>query len=473
MASPNSSGVGYGIDKWVTDTTLNFKNNILNVKNNLMRANALVIEGNYLAQQLNANCKYAIELKIPKENIRPHFNEDPMISEVIITATLKNEKWPSFEMSVDDFETYLEKMRDFYTKRLKKDALNHDTNDLYRMFRDLTKRPTNVDERLHCLIGVAFVILKPALEQVITFTYPSPIFNRQGEIVGRLNVCLRRLVDNKCSPESSLSVQVTFYKIAFKFIEFQIRIRDATDLPFHLTNNVFCQYTFFDEAEPTIVKSQHQSSSERAIRFSNKSMIMFNHKNIFRLLDKEKIARFNRLAENGGVFSLQVYGHAMNSPQTKSRTPSNSFDEDDFSDHKLLTALAEKWTSMSCHLTMWLEIQELNEAGIWVAVPLSGYNLKSLSCGGFFKIRQGQSHRIVVRVSCTKDRYSYPIKVNNILSVEAGAIRCSRLSTYGSKLDSYHDKHLELLKTEWLAALGHRRFHLESQLKRLNRRYSN
>lgn len=56
----------------------------------------------------------------------------------------------------------------------------------------------------------------------------------------------------------------------------QIKILQATGLPQHLSNFVFCQYTFWDQPEPVMVAPEVDMPSSSAIAKDPHCMVVFD-----------------------------------------------------------------------------------------------------------------------------------------------------------------------------------------------------
>lgn len=60
------------------------------------------------------------------------------------------------------------------------------------------------------------------------------------------------------------------------WVELQIKILQATGLPQHLSNFVFCQYSFWDQSEPTIVAPEVDPSSSSPNSKDPHCMVVFD-----------------------------------------------------------------------------------------------------------------------------------------------------------------------------------------------------
>ncbi len=96
-------------------------------------------------------------------------------------------------------------------------------------------------------------------------------------------------------------------------------------------------------------------------------------------------------------------------------------------------SLADKWREVSRSVELWVEIQELSDAGDYVPVEVA-VRADCLT-GGVYQLRQGQQRRVCVRVRPVKDSGTLPLVCDAVVAVEMGSV-CVR-SKLQKPLDSY------------------------------------
>lgn len=99
-------------------------------------------------------------------------------------------------------------------------------------------------------------------------------------------------------------------------------------------------------------------------------------------------------------------------------------------------SLADRWAELKRKLELWIEIQELDENGEYVAVEVRPD--KDCATGGVYQLRQGQQRRLVVRVQPVSDSGTLPLICEAITSLAVGGVQVrSRLQR---PLDSYQEE---------------------------------
>ncbi|KPJ07331.1 Kinesin-like protein KIF13A [Papilio machaon] len=122
------------VERWAAERDDTFRRSLGRLKADILRANALVQEANFLAEEMHRNTRFGVTLQIPPQNLSPNRKE-------------------SCDKALDPFYESQEN---------------------------------------HNLIGVANVFLE-ALFHDVTLDYHTPIISQQGEVAGRLQVEISRV----------------------------------------------------------------------------------------------------------------------------------------------------------------------------------------------------------------------------------------------------------------------------------------
>lgn len=130
---------------------------------------------------------------------------------------------------------------------------------------------------------------------------------------------------------------------------------------------------------------------------------------------------------------------------------------------QLASCAYHRWSELTKHLELSVEMMELNDQGEYVAVEIQ--SKPDVSTGGVLMIRQGQSRRINV---CVKEVDGFgvsPLKCARISSVSVGSMYLR--NRYDEALDSYQTIDLERLRHKWSDALMNRREYLDAEVRKM------
>lgn len=122
-----------------------------------------------------------------------------------------------------------------------------------------------------------------------------------------------------------------------------------------------------------------------------------------------------------------------------------------------------RWSELTKHLELWVEMMELNEQGEYVPVEIQ--SKPDVLTGGIFMIRQGQSRRINISVKPVAGSNSSPLKCSHISAVSVGSMYLR--NRYDEALDSYQTTDLERLRVKWSDALMNRREYLDTEVRKM------
>ncbi|KAM7345491.1 kinesin heavy chain 73 isoform 1-T1 [Cochliomyia hominivorax] len=460
--TPNTPTSQMRVEKWAQERDEMFKRSLGQLKNDIMRANALVQEANFLAEEMEKKTKFSVTLQIPPANLSPNRRRGAFVSEPAILVKRLNSG--SQIWSMEKLENKLIDMREMYQEH-KERVLNglplietfsdeEDSDEENENSKSLD--PFYESQENHNLIGVANIFLEVLFHDV-KLDYHTPIISQQGEVAGRLQVEIQRIAgqmpqDRMCeSISESSSDSRDDYEDApdpmANQVTCRVTIKCASGLPLSLSNFVFCQYTFWGHQE-TVVPVINAETTPR-----DQNMIFkFEHTKDFTVTINEEF--LEHCIE--GALSIEVWGH-------RSAGFSKSKGWEVEQQQAKARSLVDRWAELSRKIELWVEIHELNDNGEYAPVEVS--NPTEVLTGGIYQLRQGQQRRVHVRVKPVQNSGTLPIICQSIVNIAIGSVTVrSRLQR---ALDSYQEEDLTILREKWSEALGRRRQYLDQQIQKL------
>ncbi|XP_052757774.1 kinesin-like protein KIF13B isoform X2 [Galleria mellonella] len=464
------------VERWAAERDDTFKRSLGRLKADILRANALVQEANFLAEEMRRNTRFSVTLQIPPQNLSPNRKRGAFVSEPAIMvrrAGRGGQVW-----SMEKLDNKLVDMRDMYDEwRRTRSAAHHDHSPQEPSEKALD--PFYESQENHNLIGVANVFLE-ALFHDVTLDYHTPIISQQGEVAGRLQVELSRVggqfpQDRICEAASDSSGDMRDdddpADTASQQVTVRVVIKQATGLPPSLSHFVFCQYSLWGGGEPVVVPPHVSADTPPPAppaspappatpaqplspRHQPQVTFRFDHRQDFTVPLTEEF--IEHCAE--GALSIEVWGH-------RSAGFSRGRGNWEVEQQQLAKArsLADRWAELTRKIELWVEIHELNDQGDYAPVEVLQRN--DMVTGGVYQLRQGQQRRLAVRVRPAHNSGTLPIICQHIVSVEVGSVTVrSRLQ---KPLDSYQEEDLAVLRERWSDALARRRQHLHAQLQKL------
>uniref|UniRef100_W5NGD5 Kinesin family member 13B n=1 Tax=Lepisosteus oculatus TaxID=7918 RepID=W5NGD5_LEPOC len=444
--------------QWSEEREAVLTRSLRKLREQIVRANLLVQEASFIAEELEKRTEYHVTLQIPASNLNANRKRDAVLSEPAVQVRRKGKGKQIW--ALEKMENRLVDMRELYQEW-------NDFDEDNPVMRSYFKRadPFFDEQENHSLIGVANVFLS-CLFYDVKLQYAVPIINQKGEVAGRLHVEVvrvsgdfqERLAGGE-DPESSAEGEVQDRKLIC-----MVKILQATGLPQYLSNFVFCQYSFWDQSEPIIVAPEVDPSASSPASKDPQCMVVFDHCKELAVTVSEDFIEY--LTE--GAVAIEVYGHKQTDPrrnfalwdlgiiQAKTRT------------------LRDRWSEVTRKVELWVQILELNENGEYV--PVEVVAAKDVRTGGIFQLRQGQSRRIQVEVRSVQDSGTMPLIAESVLAVSVGCveIRQARSAKSGEsqeveddEMDSYQERDLERLRRQWLTALTKRQEYLDQHLQNL------
>ncbi|KAM7423661.1 hypothetical protein PAMA_000154 [Pampus argenteus] len=439
--------------QWNEDREAVLVRSLRRLREQIVRANLLVQEACFIAEELERHTEYRVTLQIPSDNLNANRKRDAVLSEPAIQVRRRcrgKQIW-----SLEKMENRLVDMRELYQEWQDYHLHDHDNPVMRSYFRRAD--PFFDEQENHSLIGVANVFLS-CLFYDVKLQYAVPLINQKGEVSGRLHVEVVRvgggLEDNMAGGDEPDNNQD---EVQDRKLVCMIKILQATGLPQYLSNFVFCQYSFWDQTEPIIVAPEVDPSSSSPSTKDPHCMVVFDSCKELAVSVSEDFIEY--LTE--GAVAIEVYGHRQ---ADAGRNPA-------LWDLSIIQAktrtLRDRWSEVTRRLELWIQILEINENGDFV--PVEVVPARDVRTGGIFQLRQGQSRRIQVDVRSVQDSGTMPLIAEIVLAVSVGCveIRPTITNQEGDEMDSYQEGDLERLRRQWLAALTKRQEYLDQHLQSL------
>uniref|UniRef100_A0A672SJX0 Kinesin family member 13B n=1 Tax=Sinocyclocheilus grahami TaxID=75366 RepID=A0A672SJX0_SINGR len=452
----SSPSAQHRLRQWSEEREVVLTRSLRKLREQIVRANLLVQEANFIAEELDKRTEYRVTLQIPAANLNANRKRDAVLSEPAIQVRRKGKGKQIW--ALEKMENRLVDMRELYQEWKDFD----EDNPVMRSY--FKRADPFFDEQVnHSLIGVANVFLS-CLFYDVKLQYAVPIINQKGEVVGRLHVEVMRMGggfddsvaggdDSDGSPDGDVQERKLVY---------MIKILQANGLPQYLSNFVFCQYSFWDQAEPIIVAPEVDPSASFSSSKDPHCMVVFDSCKEHAVTVTEEFIEY--LTE--GAVAIEVYGHRQADP---GRNPA-------LWDLSIIQAktrtLRDRWSEVTRKLEMWVQILELNENGEYM--PVEVVPARDVRTGGIFQLKQGQSRRIQVEVRSVQDSGTMPLIAEIILGVSIGCVEIRQVQMTknnepqeGDEMDSYQEQDLERLRHQWLTALTKRQEYLDQHLQTL------
>nr|XP_058144036.1 kinesin-like protein KIF13B isoform X2 [Dasypus novemcinctus] len=444
--------------QWAEEREATLSTSLMRLREQIVKANLLVREASYIAEELDKRTEYKVTLQIPASSLDANRKRVSLLSEPAIQVRRKGKGKQIW--SLEKLDNRLLDMRDLYQewKECEEDS---------PVIRSYFKRadPFYDEQENHSLIGVANVFLE-SLFYDVKLQYAVPIINQKGEVAGRLHVEVMRVsgeIGERLAGGDDAADTCSEKEAQENKLVCMVKILQATGLPQHLSHFVFCKYNFWEQQEPVMVAPEVDTTSSPVSK-EPQCMVVFDHCNEFSVNITEDF--IEHLSE--GALAIEVYGHKINDPR---KNPA-------LWDLGIIQAktrsLRDRWSEVTRKVEFWVQILEQNENGDYCPVEVTF--AKDVPTGGVFQLRQGQSRRIQVEVKSVQESGTLPLMEECILSVGIGCVKIRPLRSpkthetfqeEGEDMDSYQDRDLERLRRKWLNALTKRQEYLDQQLQKL------
>uniref|UniRef100_A0A674JXP5 Kinesin family member 13B n=1 Tax=Terrapene triunguis TaxID=2587831 RepID=A0A674JXP5_9SAUR len=457
--SSHSPSAQQRLRQWAEEREEMLNHSLRKLREQIVKANLYVREARFISEELDKSTEYKVTLQIPASSLNANRKRGAVLSEPAIQVRRKakgKQIW-----SLEKLENRLIDMRELYQEW---QACEEDDP----LTRSYFKRadPFYDEQENHSLIGVANVFLE-SLFYDVKLQYAVPIINQKGEVSGRLHVEVvrvsgaigERIVGGDDSTDCSRENDIQENKLVC-----MIKILQATGLPQHLSNFVFCKYTFWDQLEPVTVAPEVDPSLS-PISKEPQCMVVFDHCNEFSVNISEDF--MEHLYE--GALAIEVYGHKQSDPRKNSAVWDLGIIQ------AKTRSLRDRWSEVTRKVELWVQILELNENGEYC--PVEVIPAKDVNTGGIFQLRQGQSRRIQAEVKSVQESGTLPLMEEALLSVGVGCVQIRHVKSQKvhethqegeDDMDSYQDRDLERLRRKWLNVLTKRQEYLDQQLQKLD-----
>uniref|UniRef100_A0A673MKV0 Kinesin-like protein KIF13B n=1 Tax=Sinocyclocheilus rhinocerous TaxID=307959 RepID=A0A673MKV0_9TELE len=444
-ASPSAQ---HRLRQWSEEREVVLTRSLRKLREQIVRANLLVQEANFIAEELDKRTEYRVTLQIPAANLNANRKRDAVLSEPAIQVRRKGKGKQIW--ALEKMENRLVDMRELYQEWKDFDEDNPVMCSYFKRADPFFDEQVN-----HSLIGVANVFLS-CLFYDVKLQYAVPIINQKGEVAGRLHVEVMRMGggfddsvaggdDSDGSPDGDVQERKLVY---------MIKILQANGLPQYLSNFVFCQYSFWDQVEPIIVAPEVDPSASFSSSKDPHCMVVFDSCKEHAVTVTEEFIEY--LTE--GAVAIEVYGHRQADP---GRNPA-------LWDLSIIQAktrtLRDRWSEVTRKLEMWVQILELNENGEYM--PVEVVPARDVRTGGIFQLKQGQSRRIQVEVRSVQDSGTMPLIAEIILGVSIGCVEVRQVQMTKNN-EPQEEQDLERLRHQWLTALTKRQEYLDQHLQTL------
>ncbi|XP_069985793.1 kinesin-like protein KIF13A isoform X3 [Penaeus vannamei] len=436
------------IEKWAQEREDMFKRSLAQLRQDIMKANTLVREANFFADEMGKQTTFGVTLQIPPQNLSPNRKRSAFVSEPAILVKRKGK--PNQVWSMEKLEHKLIVMREMYDEKQNDPLVSRPEAD-----------PFYESQENHNLIGVANIFLD-CLFHDVRLNYHIPIISQQGEVAGRLQVEISRIsgqfpqerfADTLSESSGDSAQSREDEEIQNNTVTVRVCIKQAAGLPPSLSHFVFCQYQFWGQTESEVVAPVVNNEFPAAPTSKDSMTFKFEHSKDYTVMVTEDL--LEHCAD--GALSIEVWGH---------RSAGFGISRPGWEvDQQLAKArsLVDRWNELTRKIEMWVEIQELGECGDYVSVEVLPQ--KDVLTGGVYQLRQGQQRRVVCRVKPVSNSGTLPLICEAITSINIGSV-CGRLRCQ-RQLDSYTEEDLNILRERWSEALKRRRMYLDQQIQKI------
>uniref|UniRef100_A0A8C4W120 Kinesin family member 13B n=1 Tax=Gopherus evgoodei TaxID=1825980 RepID=A0A8C4W120_9SAUR len=437
------------IRQWAEEREEMLNHSLRKLREQIVKANLYVREASFISEELDKSTEYKVTLQIPASSLNANRKRGAVLSEPAIQVRRKGKGKQIW--SLEKLENRLIDMRDLYQEWQECEEDDPLTRSYFKR-----ADPFYDEQENHSLIGVANVFLE-SLFYDVKLQYAVPIINQKGEVSGRLHVEVvrvsgaigERIVGGDDSTDCSRENDIQENKLVC-----MIKILQATGLPQHLSNFVFCKYTFWDQLEPVTVAPEVDPSLS-PISKEPQCMVVFDHCNEFSVNISEDF--MEHLYE--GALAIEVYGHEQSDPRKNSAVWDLGIIQ------AKTRSLRDRWSEVTRKVELWVQILELNENGEYC--PVEVIPAKDVNTGGVFQLRQGQSRRIQAEVKSVQESGTLPLMEEALLSVGVGCVQIRHVKS-PKVHETHQDRDLERLRRKWLNALTKRQEYLDHQLQKLD-----
>ncbi|XP_023388041.1 kinesin-like protein KIF13A [Pteropus vampyrus] len=430
------------VTQWEEERDELFRQSLAKLREQLVKANTLVREANFLAEEMSKLTDYQVTLQIPAANLSANRKRGVIVSEPAIQVRRKGKGTQVW--TIEKLENKLIDMRDLYQEWKEK---------VPEAKRLCGKRgdPFYEAQENHNLIGVANVFLE-CLFCDVKLQYAVPIISQQGEVAGRLHVEVmrvtgavpERVVEDDSSENSSESGS--------------LEVVDSSGEIIHRVKKLTCRVRGHDrEAQRNYLfnsKPFYRKSYEFFIEHIEMVFKIALHIILFLFFSSQLSQDYvvNVTEEflefiSDGALAIEVWGHRC------AGNGSSIWEVDSL--HAKTRTLRDRWNEVTRRIEMWISILELNELGEYAAVEL--HQAKDVNTGGIFQLRQSLKNYF----PCVLFEKQNACPLCLFFSYQ-------RDDEDGDDMDSYQEEDLNCVRERWSDALIKRREYLDEQIKKIS-----
>ncbi|XP_056437594.1 kinesin-like protein KIF13B isoform X2 [Gadus chalcogrammus] len=435
--------------RWSEDREAMMSRGLLRLREQIVRTQLLVQEAGFLSEELGKKTEYLVTLQIPAANLDANRKRDVVLSEPAVQVRRKGRG--KLIWSLEKMENRLLDMKDLYQEW--KDC-QEDTSVTRSYFRRAD--PFFDEQENHSLVGVANVFLS-CLFHDVRLQYAVPIINQKGEVSGRLHVEVCRGSEDPPDPPQTDS------DAPERTLTCVVRILQATGLPRHLSNFVFCQYRFWGQEQLLYITPELELQGPPGAKDPH-CTVVFDSTERLTVSVTEELVEF--LAD--GAVAIEVYGHKL----LHHRRNLALWDLEVI--QAKTRSLRERWMEVTRRLQLWVQVMELSEAGVFS--PVEVLPARDVATGGVYQLQQGQSRRVCVEVRGVPESGTMPLIAASIHSVAIGDVQVRKTRPprgnqsqwdEEEEMDSYQEIDLERMREQWLATVTKRQEYLDQHLQKV------
>uniref|UniRef100_A0A672HQC6 Kinesin family member 13Bb n=1 Tax=Salarias fasciatus TaxID=181472 RepID=A0A672HQC6_SALFA len=404
---------------------------LLRLREQILKAQLWASEASFIAESLNKRTEYRVTLQIPAANLDANRKRDAVLSEPAIQVRRKGKGKQIW--ALEKMENRLVDMRELYQEW-------GDYDDDNPVMRSYFKRadPFFDEQENHSLIGVANVFLA-CLFYDVKLQYAVPIINQKGEVAGRLHVEVWRGTESSEDDGGAGDNQLGGADAdqQERRLHCVVKLLQATGLPRHLSNFVFCQYHFWGQEEPVFTPPEVTPAGSSSSK-DPQCTVVFDSAKELSVPVSEDFVEF--LAE--GAVAIEVYGHKQ-------------------ANHRRNLALWDLGVIQA-------KTRSLRERSSETRHPHAAITSRLRVSSDGVPLLQGQSHRVQVEIRPVPDSGTMPLIAASILSVSIGDVKVQQMRPSGDEeMDSYQEVDLERMREQWLVTLTQRQEYLDQQLQKI------
>lgn len=355
------------------------------LKKELISISRSIREANEYGQVLKNGITFSLALHLSVEVLMTRDAERPSARTVAVSVYDKKRN-QSRVRTKEKFQEHLCHLREMY------EALQDDPKTTVTSFFD----PGGME-----LIGIASCFLKSIGHGIEVVFHPT-IVGQDGGAHGQLSV--RLTVDAK-EFRHPVTEELTYGASPFELddtIAVTVRIIAGIGIPYSVATHVNVTYTLFDKEVIWIPEDLTMTGAVEPLGGGppTGATVYFDASldHVFKFKATPEVLHFFEHE----AFAVQVWGHNIREHGEEEPAavaipgaiPINHSLSPEDSQHAVF---GEKWHDHIHKINIWVEIHELDDCGVYT--PVNVIERKDVATGNILQIRQGFSHRIVIKIS--------------------------------------------------------------------------